>query len=164
MWPNFLAMMFVIQLLLNTTRQISGWILELLASLSWEQTNSNQSVQSTNQPTNQSNPLLVFVLQTCFSQTVPPLKGRSSVHTMRALSFQVSGQWLFNTISKQIRNIKNCPLDNFKILLKRYQIYLGLHLWPQEQQNRTVEDKLTLSSSRWPGTVGRKLNCNQTAT
>ena len=52
---------------------------------------------------------------------IPPLKGRASVQTMRAQSFQVSGPRLFNTMPKKLRNMKNCSLDEFKILLDTYQ-------------------------------------------
>ena len=51
---------------------------------------------------------------------IPALKGRSSVQTIRAQSFQVSGPRLFKAMPKQIRNIKNSSLDEFKILLDTY--------------------------------------------
>ena len=51
---------------------------------------------------------------------IPHLKGRASVQTKRSQSFQVSGPRLFNAMPKEIRNSKNCSLEDFKILLDTY--------------------------------------------
>ena len=51
---------------------------------------------------------------------IPPLKGARSVQTLRSQSFQVSGPRLFNSMPKNIRNMKKCSLEDFKMTLDTF--------------------------------------------
>ena len=49
--------------------------------------------------------------------TIPTLKGKASVKTLREQSFQVTGPSLFNCVPKDIRNMRKCWLEDFKLRL-----------------------------------------------
>ena len=53
---------------------------------------------------------------------IPPLNlhSRTSIQTLREASFQVHGPKLFNQLPKQIRNIRNCSVDDFKTSLDQF--------------------------------------------
>ena len=48
---------------------------------------------------------------------VPKLKGSAQVQKLRKQSFQMSGPKLWNSLPKNLRNLKNCGLEQFKELL-----------------------------------------------
>ena len=48
---------------------------------------------------------------------VPRLKGNAEVQRLRKQSFQMSGPKLWNSLPKNLRNVRNCGLDQFKELL-----------------------------------------------
>ena len=48
---------------------------------------------------------------------VPKLKGGSVVQKLRRQSFQMSGPKLWNALPRNLRNINNCSLDQFKEVL-----------------------------------------------
>ena len=48
---------------------------------------------------------------------VPKLKGSAEVQKLRRQSFQMSGPKLWNSLPKNLRNLKNCSLEQFKELL-----------------------------------------------
>ena len=48
---------------------------------------------------------------------VPKLKGSAEVQKLRRQSFQMSGPKLWNSLPKNLRNLKNCSLGQFKELL-----------------------------------------------
>ena len=48
---------------------------------------------------------------------VPKLKGSAEVQRLRRQSFQMSGPKLWNSLPKNLRNVKNCGLEQFKELL-----------------------------------------------
>ena len=52
---------------------------------------------------------------------VPVLKNSSArVKTLRENSFQVQGPKLSNILPPKIRNMKNCSIDNFKLVLDQF--------------------------------------------
>ena len=53
---------------------------------------------------------------------IPPLNlnSRKSIQSLRESSFQVHGPKLFNKLPKQIRNIRNCSVDDFKARLDQF--------------------------------------------
>ena len=51
---------------------------------------------------------------------IPPLKGARSVQTLRSQSFQVSGPRLFNSMPKNLKNMKGCGLEDFKVTLDAF--------------------------------------------
>ena len=51
---------------------------------------------------------------------IPPLKGKTSVRSLREQSFQVNGPRLFNSIPKQVRNMTKVPVDEFKAKLDKF--------------------------------------------
>ena len=48
------------------------------------------------------------------------LKGKASVKSLREQSFQVAGPRLFNCVPKDIRNMSNCGLEDFKLKLDQF--------------------------------------------
>ena len=75
---------------------------------------------------------------------IPPLKGRSSVQTLRNQSFQVSGPRLFNSMPKIIRNMKNCSLEDFKC-----QLDIFLNKVPDEPKGQhLIPGAVNLTSGR----------------
>ena len=69
---------------------------------------------------------------------IPPVKGRNSVQTLRNQSFQVSGPRLFNSMPKNIRNIKNCFLEDFKC-----QLDVFLNKVPDEPKSQDLIPRAT---------------------
>ena len=48
---------------------------------------------------------------------VPKLKGSKEVQKCRKQSFQMSGPKLWNSLPKNVRNLKNCDIEHFKEVL-----------------------------------------------
>ena len=69
---------------------------------------------------------------------IPPVKGRNSVQTLRNQSFQVSGPRLFNSMPKNIRNINNCSLEDFKCQLDAF-----LNKVPDEPKSQDLIPRAT---------------------
>ena len=51
---------------------------------------------------------------------IPKLKGKASVKSLREQSFQVAGPRLFNCVPKDIRNMSNCGLEDFRLKLDQF--------------------------------------------
>ena len=51
---------------------------------------------------------------------IPPLKGKSSVRTLRDQSFQVNGPKLFNSIPKKVCNLTKVSVGEFKEQLDKF--------------------------------------------
>ena len=64
---------------------------------------------------------------------IPPLKGRASVQTLRTQSFQISGPRIFNSMPKNIRNMKDCSLEDFK-----YKLDIFLSKVPDEPKSQSL--------------------------
>ena len=52
--------------------------------------------------------------------SIPILMGKPSVRKLREQSFQYNGPKLFNSLPKQLRNISNVSVDDFKAKLYKY--------------------------------------------
>ena len=75
---------------------------------------------------------------------IPPLKGRASVQTLRTQSFQISGPRIFNSMPKNIRNMKDCSLEDFK-----YKLDTFLSKVPDEPKSQSLTPGATnLQSGR----------------
>ena len=51
---------------------------------------------------------------------IPPLKGKTSVRSLREQSFQVNGPRLFNSIPKEVRNMTKVSVEEFKVKLDKF--------------------------------------------
>ena len=51
---------------------------------------------------------------------IPPLKGKSSVRTLREQSFQANGPKLFNSIPKKVRDLTKVSVGDFKEQLDKF--------------------------------------------
>ena len=47
-------------------------------------------------------------------------KAREAIQTMKEESFMINGAALFNSLPKDIRNMKKCSLDEFKMEVDKY--------------------------------------------
>ena len=70
-------------------------------------------------------------------------KARKAIQTIKEESFNTNGPALFNSLPKEIRNMKNCSLDEFKAKLDQYLQKLpdqpkidGLIPWGQDSEGK----------------------------
>ena len=94
---------------------------------------------------------------------IPPLRGKSSVRTLRDQSFQVNGPKLFNSIPKKVRNLTKVSVGEFKEQLDKFLEMIpdqpnvdGLtptacNLYNAAPSNSIVDQARTIQPHRRPG-------------
>ena len=94
---------------------------------------------------------------------IPPLKGKSSVKTLRDQSFQVNGPKLFNSIPRKVRNLTKVSVGEFKEQLDKFLEMIpdqpnvdGLtptacNLYNAAPSNSIVDQARTILPHRRPG-------------